>query len=82
MKVDFDMEMAFDMDVDRLVALLSVCPDAEYGCSQCELQADLGCRESLMREAASALERQKMQLDEWDKFTPFLAAHGMLEYVE
>jgi len=76
------MKVDFNMDVDRLATLLSVCPDAEYGCSQCELQADLRCRESLMREAASVIERQKLQLKEWDKFTPFLASHGMLEYVE
>ena len=76
------MKVDFDMDVDKLVTLLAVCPDAEYGCSQCECRASLRCRESLMREAASVIQRQKMQLEEWDKFTPFLAAHGMLEPVE
>lgn len=82
MKPMLNVNGGFDLDVDKLVTMLAVCPDAEYGCSQCECRSSLRCRESLMREAASVIQRQKMQLEEWDKFTPFLAAHGMLESVK
>lgn len=40
----------------ELVRELQNCPDAEYGCSQCEFQMTLNCRERLMKKAADAIE--------------------------
>ena len=70
------------MDIDKLVTLLAVCPDAEYGCSQCAFRHSLYCRMDLMREAASVINKQRRQLNEWNKYASFLAAHGMLEITD
>lgn len=40
----------------ELVRELQSCPDAEYGCSRCEFQMTLNCREQLMKKAADAIE--------------------------
>ena len=43
---------------ENLERELQSCPDAEYGCSQCEFQKTLNCRERLMKKAADAIEER------------------------
>lgn len=47
----------------KLVRELQSCPDAEYGCSQCEFQKTLNCRERLMKKAADAIEELNKRID-------------------
>ena len=56
---------------DDLIRELELCPDAEYGCSRCEHRVSLHCRESLMKQAADAIEELCKDLErskEWEKF--------------
>lgn len=39
-----------------LILELQNCPDAEYGCSRCEFQKSVNCREKLMKKSADAIE--------------------------
>ena len=47
---------------DDLIRELELCPDAEYGCSRCEHRVSLHCRESLMKQAADAIEELQAEL--------------------
>lgn len=47
---------------DDLIRELELCPDAEYGCSRCEHRVSLHCRESLMKQAADAIEELQQQI--------------------
>ena len=42
------------MQINKLIGILLSCPDAEYGCSQCEHNS-LDCREGLLKQAAEML---------------------------
>ena len=48
---------------EELVRTLSSCPDAEYGCSNCEYKNSFGCREKLMSDASNAIEDLTAQLE-------------------
>lgn len=50
---------------DNLVRELQCCPDGEEGCSRCEYRTSLHCRETLMRQAADAIEELQAQIDGW-----------------
>lgn len=42
---------------DNLMRELQCCPDGEYGCPRCEHRTSLHCRETLMKQAADAIEQ-------------------------
>lgn len=42
---------------NKLIRELQSCPDAKYGCSQCEFQRNLDCQVHLMNQAANVIEK-------------------------
>lgn len=54
----------------KLVRELQSCPDAEYGCSQCEFQKTLNCREHLMKKAADAIEELVGKVEQMPRWIP------------
>lgn len=50
---------------DNLVCVLQCCPDGEYGCSRCEHRTSLHCRETLMKQAADAIEQLEVAVPKW-----------------
>lgn len=44
------------LDYEELVNLLKICPDYCNGCTNCPHEHDLGCRTTMMGEAADAIE--------------------------
>lgn len=48
---------------DNLMRELQCCPDGEYGCPQCEHRTSLHCRETLMKQAAKAIEELQQMVD-------------------
>lgn len=67
----------------ELVRELQSCPDAEYGCSRCEFQKTLNCREHLMKKAARAIEElvgKVEQLPHWIPMTEHLPKEELCFY--
>ena len=54
---------------EELLRTLRSCPDAEYGCSNCQYQKALSCREKLMNEAADAIEKLNRYAAQMDKLS-------------
>lgn len=48
---------------DDLVRELQCCPDGEYGCSRCDYKNSIHCRETLMKQAADAIEELSRDLN-------------------
>ena len=81
------------MDAEKILTALKICGGAG-SCGGCyrdeEFQSRYGdssfnictCKNKLMLDAATLIEKQQEKMKEWEKHGSFLFAHGMFDLVD